>query len=207
MSLKRSYTLFAPFYDLIVAAPAFDRARQASLRALDASSASDVLLSGVGTGLDLPYLPRAHRYVALDLTRAMLTRALPRASALDVSWVQGNSQALPFADEFFDHVVLHLIVAVVPRPERVLAEAARVTKRGGTLLVFDKFLPRGSRATLRRLLNPIASRIATRTDVVFEDVLEAVPHVRVVGDAPAFARGWFRLIRLQKSDAPSGSRR
>jgi phosphatidylethanolamine/phosphatidyl-N-methylethanolamine N-methyltransferase len=206
MSLKRSYTLFAPFYDLVVAAPAFRRARQASLGALDRSRPSDVLLSGVGTGLDLPYLPGAHRYVALDLTRAMLARALPRASALDVSWVQGNSEALPFADELFDHVVLHLIVAVVPHPERALAEAARVTKAGGTLLIFDKFLPRGSRATLRRLLNPIASRIATRTNVVFEDVLEAVPHVRVVKDVPAFAGGWFRLIALQKSDGSSGRR-
>jgi len=205
MSLKRSYTLFAPFYDLVVAAPAFDRTREASLGPLRGSDPSDVLLNGVGTGLDLPYLPRVHRYVGLDLTRAMLTRALPRASGVNVSWVQGNSESLPFADDFFGHVVLHLIVAVVPRPERALAEAVRVTKAGGTLLVFDKFLPRGSRAILRRLLNPIASRIATRTDVVFEDVLEAVPRVRVVSDAPAFARGWFRLITLQKTASPSAA--
>ena len=200
MSLERSYTLLAPFYDLVVKGRAFDRARQVSLAALSAGSAADVLLSGVGTGLDLPHLPRTHRYVALDLTRAMLSRAIRRASGLDMGWVQGDSEALAFPDGFFDHVVLHLIVAVVPHPERALAEAARVTKPGGTLLVFDKFLPRGARATLRRMLNPIVSRIATRTDVVFEDVLDAVPRLRVLSDAPAFARGWFRLIRLQKTD-------
>ena len=207
MSLQRSYTLLAPFYDLVVTARAFDRARQTSLTSLDASGASDILLSGIGTGLDLPYLPRTHRYVALDLTRAMLTRALRRASGLDVIWMQGDSEALPFPDACFDHVVLHLIVAVVPHPARALAEAARVTKTGGTLLVFDKFLPRDSRATLRRMLNPIASRVATRTDVVFEDVLDAVPRLRVMSDKPAFARGWFRLIRLQKIDDAEGNAR
>jgi phosphatidylethanolamine/phosphatidyl-N-methylethanolamine N-methyltransferase len=201
MSLERSYTLLAPFYDLVVSARAFDRARHASLRPLDACGASDVLLSGIGTGLDLPHLPLTHRYVALDLTRAMLTRAVRRASGLDIAWIQGNSEALPFSDGVFDHVVLHLIVAVVPHPERALAEAARVTKTGGTLLLFDKFLPRGSRAAFRRMLNPIASRIATRTDVVLEDVLDFVPRLRVLSDDPAFARGWFRLVRLQKIDA------
>jgi phosphatidylethanolamine/phosphatidyl-N-methylethanolamine N-methyltransferase len=200
MPLERSYTLLAPLYDLVVSARAFDRARQASLTSLHASGASDVLLSGVGTGLDLPHLPLTHRYVALDLTRAMLTRALRRASDLNISWIQGDSEALPFPDNLFDYVVLHLIVAVVPHPEHALAEAARVTKSGGTLLVFDKFLPRGSRATLRRMLNPIMSRIATRTDVVFEDVLDTVPRLRVLRDEPAFARGWFRLITLQKID-------
>jgi ubiquinone/menaquinone biosynthesis C-methylase UbiE len=198
LSLKRSYTLLAPFYDLVVSARAFEHARRKSLVPLNASGASDVLLSGVGTGLDLPHLPLTHRYVALDLTRAMVMRALRRASGLNITWVQGDSEALPFADNDFDDVVLHLIVAVVSHPQRALAEAARVTKTGGTLLVFDKFLPRGSRAAFRRILNPLASRIATRTDVVFEDVLDAVPRLRVLSDEPAFARGWFRLIRLQK---------
>jgi hypothetical protein len=94
--------------------------------------------------------------------------------------------------------VLHLIVAVVPHAERALREAARTLKIGGTLLLLDKFLPTGAKAPLRRFVNPIVSRIATRTDVVFEDVLDRVPRLRVVSDEPALARGWFRRIRLQK---------
>ena len=92
------------------------------------------------TGLDFPYLPRAHRYTALDLTGAMLKRALSRAHGLEIAWTRGDSQALPFRDDAFDYVVLHLIIAVVPRPDRALTEAARVAKPGGTLIVFDKFL-------------------------------------------------------------------
>lgn len=112
--------------------------------------------------------------------------------------VQGDSMALPFAPHSFDYVVLHLIVAVVPEPQRCLGEAARVLKPGGRILLFDKFLRRGQRAWLRRSLSPLAGRMATRLDVVFEDVLETVPGLHVISDQPVLVRGWFRLIELQK---------
>lgn len=197
MSLQRSYTLLAPIYDL-VAGRAFERARQASLTRLLELPPSHVLLNGVGTGLDLPWLAPRHRYSALDLTRAMLECALPRAKELDVTWTQGDSLALPYRDAAFDHAVLHLIVAVVARPGKALAEAARVVKPGGMLLILDKFLPAGAAAPLRRWMSPIAARIATRTDVVFESVLAEVPGLRVVENAPALGGGWFRRIVLEK---------
>ena len=197
MSLQRSYTLLAPFYDLI-AGRAFERARRASLARLHDLPPSHILLDGVGTGLDLPLLAPRHRYSALDLTRAMLERALPRAKELDITWTQGDSLALPYRNAVFDHAVLHLIVAVVARPEKALAEAARVVKVGGTLLVLDKFLPSGAAAPLRRWMSPIAARIATRTDVVFETVLAEVPDLRVLENTPAIGGGWFRRIVLEK---------
>lgn len=195
MSLRTSYRLLAPVYDQIVDGP-LRRVRLRSLAALPADREQLVLLDGVGTGLDLPHLPAVHRYVALDLTRAMLDRARARRGDLAVQFVEGDSQALPFADACFDHAILHLILAVVPDPARCLSEAARVLRPGGTILVLDKFLRRGERAWLRRALNPLARRIATRTDVVFEDVLAAVPALRLADDRPAFAGGWFRCIRL-----------
>lgn len=74
MSLRASYTLLAPLYDLIVArATAASRAR--SLAALADLKPASILLSGIGTGLDLPHAPTQHRYVGLDLTAAMLARA------------------------------------------------------------------------------------------------------------------------------------
>ena len=197
MSLQRSYTALAPIYDFFVS-PLVARARAQSLAALRSLEPCDVLIDGAGTGLDLPFLDARHRYAALDLTRAMLDRALPRAAGLDVTWIQGNSEALPFRDSAFGCVVLHLIIAVVPHPERALAEAVRVTRAGGTLLVIDKFLKAGRAAPFRRLMNPIASRIATRTDVVFEDVLARVPGLRVTSNEAAIARGWFRRITLEK---------
>jgi len=196
LSLKHSYTLIAPFYDAAIARATL-AARQRSLAALPALPGR-VLLAGVGTGLDLPHLLPQHHYVGLDLNLAMLRRALPRAGAVDFTPLQGDAQRLPFADDSFDSAVLHLILAVVPEPAHCFAEVARVLKPGGRLLVFDKFLRRGQPAVLRRLANPLLRRIATRLDVVFEDLLPAAPGLALEDDRPALAGGWFRLIRLGK---------
>lgn len=197
MSLRLSYTLLAPFYDL-VAKPAFAKAREKNLQQLPRSGQCEVLLNGIGTGLDLPYVPACHRYTGLDITRAMLERAVPRAEGFNIRWVQGDSQALPFKDACFDYAVLHLILAVVPDAAKALQETARVLKAGGMILIFDKFLRPRAHAPLRRLLSPLAANIATRTDVVFEKALEKVPGLRLANDEPALAGGWFRRIRLQK---------
>ena len=200
MSLQISYRFFAPVYDAFVArATASARAR--SLARLPQQGEASVLLSGVGTGLDFPYLNSHHRYTALDLTAAMLQRSRHKAQHLQMGWARGDSMALPFADESFDYVVLHLIVAVVPSSERCLAEAARVLKPGGHILIFDKFLHTGERAWLRRGLTPIFAKLATRMDVVFEDVLSETKDLSVVSDFPVLAGGWFRLIELQKKEA------
>lgn len=157
-----------------------------------------MLLAGVGTGLDLPHLPPQHRYVGVDFNRPMLRRALPRASNLDFLPVQGDVHALPFTEASFDGAILHLILAVVPEPERCLGEIARVVRPGGTVIVFDKFLRRGQTALLRRLANPLMRRVATRLDVVFEEVLASTPGLHCETDHPALAGGWFRLIRLRR---------
>ena len=80
----------------------------------------------------------------------------------------------------------------------IIAEAVRVLKPGGTLLVFDKFLRRGE-AGWKRVLNPLTRRVATRLDVVFEDVLNEVGGLEVKSNEAALASGWFRLIRLTKT--------
>lgn len=172
-------------------------ARRRSLDAL-AEQPGRVLLAGVGTGLDLPHLPPQHHYVGLDLTHAMLRRSRPRSTHLDFLPVQGDAQCLPFADRSFDGAILHLILAVVPQPAHCLAEIARVVRPGGQVLVFDKFLRPDQPAPLRRLLNPLLRRVATRLDVVFEELQAAAPELRLEHDQPALAGGWFRTIRLRR---------
>ncbi len=199
MSLQTSYRYIAPLYDVFLAR-ATAGARQRSLSRLPQQGSASVLISGAGTGLDFPFLPSAHHYISLDLTAAMQLRSLDRAQNLHMELVQGDSMALPFANESFDYVVLHLIVAVVQNPELCLAEAARVLKPGGRILVFDKFLHRGQRAWLRRGLSVVTAKFATRLNVVFEDALESTPELTVVSDEDALAGGWFRLIELQKKE-------
>lgn len=195
-TLEHSYTLVAPLYDAFLTA-ATRGARKRSLAALAGVPPRDVLLLGVGTGLDLPHLPPQHRYIGLDLTAAMLMRARRRSAGLRFAAMRGDAQRLPFHDASFDVAVLHLILAVVPAPTLCLAEAARVLKPGGQLLIFDKFLRRGE-AGWKRLLNPLTRHVATRLDVVWEDVLDSVGGLKLTANEAALASGWFRLIRLQK---------
>jgi phosphatidylethanolamine/phosphatidyl-N-methylethanolamine N-methyltransferase len=195
--LRLSYSLAAPVYDTLIERP-MREARQQSLRALPTDTPQHVLISGAGTGLDLPLLPELHRYTALDFNPAMLARARPRGENLNVEFVLSDCMALPFADAQFDHVVLHLIVAVVPEPKRCLSEAARVLKPGGTIILFDKFLHLNQRAPIRRLFNVFTRRFATRMDVVFEEVLSAAPELQLISDVPVLANGWFRGIVLRK---------
>lgn len=200
--LRLSYSLIAPLYDAVIERP-MRMARKQSLSALPNDERKNILVSGVGTGLDLPLLLPLHHYTALDFNAAMLARAALRSANLEVDFVLGDSMALPFGDAQFDHVVLHLITAVVPQPELCLREAARVLEVGGTIILFDKFLQPQQSAWLRRALTPISRRIATRMDVVFEEVLSAVPNLEVVSDVPLMAGGWFRGIVLRKITPPT----
>lgn len=200
MLLQQSYRLFSPIYDLFVRA-ATQSVRMRSLSRLPQDGRLKILISGAGTGLDFPHLSHNHEYMALDVTRAMLSRAVPKIGERNIVLVQGDSMQLPFADASFDVVVLHLILAVVPDSQRCLKEASRVLKPGGQILLLDKFLRRGERAWFRRLLGLFTSGVITRMNVIFEEVLDTTTELQLVSDRPALAGGWFRLIELRKSKA------
>jgi ubiquinone/menaquinone biosynthesis C-methylase UbiE len=203
MSLKHSYSLLAPIYDAIVASASLS-ARRKSLAKLGDVSNQDILLVGVGTGLDIPLLDTSARYIGTDLTPNMLKRAQQRAdaicaaSSLNIQLQEGNAMQMDFTAQCFDHVVLHLILAVVPEPGKVLAEAIRVVKPGGKILIYDKFLRPNQTAPLRRLLSPITGKLFSRIDVEFEQVLSQFNNVELMEDEPSLAGGWFRHILLRK---------
>lgn len=199
MALKHSYTLIAPLYDALVSAP-MDFWRQTSLARLHDTEGKHILINGIGSGLDIPYLPHNANLTGNDITPAMLARAEKRAAEhqCDIELVCADSQQLPFSDQSFDIVIMHLILAVVPDSSRALQEASRVLKAGGQIFIYDKFLHPGERALLKRLFNIVLRHIATRTDVVFESVLAHCPELQLIDDQPALAQGWFRLIELRK---------
>ena len=202
MALKHSYTLLAPVYDRIVSGP-IDDYRKRSISRITNTKNKNILINGIGSGLDIPYLPDDANYIGTDITAAMLAIAKKRAgntahNNLNISLQLADSQALPFENDHFDDIIMHLILAVVPKPELALQEACRVLKPGGKIFIFDKFIRSGQLALGRRFISLFLRHIATRTDVIFEEVLTTCPQLNLIHDEPALAKGWFRLIELQK---------
>ena len=197
--LRLSYTLLAPIYDTIVASPT-ETCRKISLQSLSAYTQRNVLINGIGSGLDIPFLPEGPIYTGNDLTPAMLRRASVQAQKhkTDITLHQADVMQLPYVDASFDAVVLHLILAVVSDPARALQETSRVLKPGGKIFILDKFIPQNKRAYLRRAINPFLRHIATRTDVVFEPLLNQCQELRLITNQAAMFAGWFRMIQLEK---------
>jgi ubiquinone/menaquinone biosynthesis C-methylase UbiE len=191
------YTLWAPFYDVVIRT--FDRKRQRSLRLLDPRPGERVLIVGAGTGVDLPHLPEDCRVLATDFTPAMLRRARSFAHpAGHLAIMDGQRLGVPTGA--FDAVVLHLILAVIDDPVRCLQEAARALKPGGRAVVFDKFV-RGGRVPLQvRVINPFAKLLFTDMTRDFEEILRrSGAPLSVAHDQPAWLGGLFRHLLLRKS--------
>ncbi len=194
-SLQRAYSIWAPIYDRAVRGFS-EPLRQRSLQQIPDDPACQVLVDGIGTGLDIPFLPQHCSSIGIDLTEAMLRRA--QRLRADFSLVQADAEMLPFADAQFDVVVMHLILAVVPDADQALAEASRVLKPGGRILLLDKFLRPGQKAWARRALGRLSGAIATHTNLTFEDILAKRPELHCLHNQPGALGGWFRLITLEK---------
>ncbi|GHC33657.1 class I SAM-dependent methyltransferase [Aidingimonas halophila] len=71
----------------------------------------------------------------VDFAPEMIAAARERASArgLDIEFIEGDAEALPFDDGAFDAVISTFGVMFVQRPEDAAAELARVCRPGGRL--------------------------------------------------------------------------
>jgi demethylmenaquinone methyltransferase/2-methoxy-6-polyprenyl-1,4-benzoquinol methylase len=79
--------------------------------------------------------------VVCDMTEAMLVEGRKRAEAARLAdrldWVVGDAMALPFEDASFDVYTISFGIRNVTRPQDALAEAFRVLRPGGRLMVLE----------------------------------------------------------------------
>ena len=195
---KIRYTILTPVYDLI--AGYFKESRKKSVDALEIKAGDKVLIVGAGTGLDLAFLPNDCEIVATDITPAMIERIKKRSSTSNrrVQAIVMDGQRLEFADNSFDKIILHLILAVIPDPIACIKESERVLKPGGHIVVFDKFVRRDTKPSiLRRVANLLTNLIFTDITRNFESILSK-SGLRMINDIDADFNGNFRLIKLTK---------
>src|SRR3954465_12918529 len=94
---------------------------------------------GCGTGAVTQSLaPFVQRVIAVDESNAMLSAAKKRLHGVaNVDIRNGRLESLPIGDGEVDIALLFLVLHYTADPSRVIAEASRVLKPGGRLLVLD----------------------------------------------------------------------
>ncbi|HEY1632628.1 MAG TPA: metalloregulator ArsR/SmtB family transcription factor [Rhizomicrobium sp.] len=110
------------------------------LRLLDAQPIEALLDAGTGTGRMLELLsPHIRRGVGLDVSPDMLAIARDRLARAHANHCQvrlGDVYRLPFAVEF-DAVLFHQVLHYLDDPGSAVAEAARVLRPGGRMVIAD----------------------------------------------------------------------
>jgi len=76
----------------------------------------------------------------IDMTPEMLAKARSAASemgVLNVEFVEGEVESLPFEDESFDVVISNGVIDLIPDKDTVFAEIHRVLGSGGRIQIAD----------------------------------------------------------------------
>lgn len=201
-----AYRRWAPVYDAVFGGKFFIGAlfgigRRAVVEAINRLD-GHVLELGVGTGLSLPAYERRLRITGIDLCPHMLGVARERVAREGLAHVDALAQmdagALAFGAARFDAVAVMFVITVVPHPDAVMAEIARVTRPGGEVVIVSHFAADGGvRGLVERLLVPVTRKLGWRSDF---------PASRVLGHAdfetvevrPLKPFGLFTLIRLRR---------
>jgi ubiquinone/menaquinone biosynthesis C-methylase UbiE len=106
------------------------------VRAVGVREGDDVLDVACGTGnAAIRAAGRGPRVTGVDLTPELFEagRAEAAAAGVEVEWVEGDAEALPFPDESFDVVVSVFGCMFAPRHEVTARELARALPPGGRL--------------------------------------------------------------------------
>jgi len=196
---KIRYTLYTPGYDFI--AKYFRNSRKKSIESLNVKPGDKILIIGAGTGLDLEFFITDCEIFATDITPSMIERIIKRNMTLNrnVQATVMDGQSLSFANNTFDFVILHLILAVIPNSIACLNEAERVLKNHGQIAVFDKFVKKNKKvSTMRKIANILTNFLFTDITRNFESIVEK-SELKILSDNDADFKGVFRLIKLEKN--------
>jgi len=200
-AIKKTYARWAPVYDRTFGVVT-QAGRRRAVERLNAQGGR-VLEVGVGTGLALPLYGPGVEVTGIDFSEEMLAKAEAKVAGLGLSRVaalrQMDARALDFPDAAFDGVAAMHILSVVPEPERVMAEIARVLKPGGMVVVTNHFArTRGAMATVERVAAPLSDLLGWHSDFDRARIL-GEPSLSVEEEASLPPIGLMTLLVLRKT--------
>ena len=189
-AVTASYRRWAPVYDRSFGAVTMTGRRRAVAQVN--RRRGRVLEVGVGTGLALAHYAPHLEVTGIDFSAEMLAKAEAKVAALGLAQVVAlrrmDARALDFPDASFDTVVAMHLVSVVPEPERVVAEMARVCRPGGEVLILNHFLHENgpARPPPAAPFAPLADQLGWHSDFPMSRVLgEPIARARRAGAEPA----------------------
>lgn len=198
-AVEESYARWAPVYDRTFGAVTRTGRRRAA-RHINTSQGR-VLEVGVGTGLSLQHYAPHLQVTGIDFSHDMLKKAEAKVREMNLNHVEAlrqmDARDLDFADASFDTVAAMHVLSVVPEPERVMREIARVLKPGGQVVITNHFKSgKGVRASLEKLSAPLANVIGWHSDFALETVLqEDGLRVETQESIPPFGMMTFLVLR------------
>jgi phosphatidylethanolamine/phosphatidyl-N-methylethanolamine N-methyltransferase len=174
-AVQTSYARWAPVYDRTFGAVT-NIGRRRAVEYINGLRGS-VLEVGVGTGLSLQHYKPDLQVTGIDFSAEMLAKAQRKVECLHLDQVvalrQMDARTLDFPDNCFDTVATMHVLSVVPEPERVMSEIARVLKPGGKVVITNHFMrTKGTLALLERISAPFANIIGWHSDFAIETVLQ-----------------------------------
>ncbi len=199
-AMRKSYARWAPVYNLTFGA--ITSAGRRRVAAMVNARGGSLLEVGVGTGMSLDLYGRDVRVTGIDASPEMLAKAEERVAEKALTNVTAlremDARRLDFPDAVFDHVAALHIMSVVPEPERVMAEMARVLKPGGSVFVVNHFAREGGVfSALERLAAPLSGLLGWHSDFERGRVM-GCPALRPSEEIALPPGGLMTLLRLTK---------
>jgi phosphatidylethanolamine/phosphatidyl-N-methylethanolamine N-methyltransferase len=173
-AVQSTYARWAPIYDKTFGAVT-GAGRRRVVGYINKRGGS-VLEVGVGTGLSLPHYGSDVRVTGIDFSQDMLAKAKKRVAEMNLQNVEAlrqmDARSLDFPDASFDTVAAMHVLSVVPEPQKVMAEIARVLKPGGEVVISNHFKSTdGVLATMERISAPFANVLGWHSDFEIETIL------------------------------------
>ena len=172
---SKIYSEFAPLYDKIFGKIFYSRLERV-IEELEIPPGAKVLEVGAGTGTSFPAYPSHCEVTGIDLAPDMLARAQRKIE--ENGWshlrvLEMNALDLKFPDNSFDYVMAFHVVTVVPDPVRMIAEAQRVCKPSGNIVIVNHFTSDFPLlGSLTEALDPITRWLGWRTDLRLKPFIE-----------------------------------